>query len=327
MEQIVVYKKNGTSFNLMRKDPVCTVTTAVQNLSYMSDDYVQLTITSTEELDFSYGDKIIIYGREYWLRSEVSVERTGEDLFVYDAQFMGVLYELLKTQYRNTDVNGYAPSSAFDLTGTLLDFIRLIPFNTDRDFAGLWTFDEESCPETEALTLSFSKENCLAVLQRVVNEFEQEFVIEQKNGIRIIKIGKFGQVINPPSGNAFFEYGKGKGLYSLKLQKVDDKSMITRLWAEGGTNNIKSDYRGFSQRLQLPLSKIGSEDRRYVEDTDLKQQLGDSIEDTEFFDDIFPKRTGTVTGIDSDILSFFDTTMDFDLNEKDSEGNTKWLID
>lgn len=166
--------------------------------------------------------------------------------------------------------------------------------------------------------------------------------------MRTIHIGKFGTKVVPPSGADYFEWGKGGGLYTLKDQKVDDKAIITRLWVEGGTTNIRSDYRDYSERLQLPFPKrmnknehtladgtvipansemIGIDDdtKRYIEDAELAHEIG-SEEDSEQYDDIFPKRTGKVTAIvEDDINSFIDDTMDFDLNEKDDQG-TKYLI-
>lgn len=57
----------------------------------------------------------------------------------------------------------------------------------------------------------------------------------------------------------------------------------------------------------------------------MRDALG-SDEDAVTYDNIFPKRTGTVTAlVADDINSFIDDTMDFDLNEKDDKG-TKYLI-
>lgn len=70
---------------------------------------------------------------------------------------------------------------------------------------------------------------------------------------------------------------------------------------------------------------IDDDTKRYIEDAELAQEIG-SEEDSEQYDDIFPKRTGKVTAIvEDDINSFVDDTMDFDLNEKDENG-TKYLI-
>ncbi len=347
MGQITLIKRNGSKVNLFSKEPFCTVSSAVQNATLMGDDNVQLGIKSTQFLEFAKGDKILVGGEEYSIRTKVTREILSENMYSYDAIFYGVMYELMKSQYRNCDANGKSTKSTFDLTYTLREFMHVVIYNVSRDYPGIWRFDADSCPDTDPVTLQFSKQNCLQVVQTVCKEYKYEFRIDQKDGVRILRVGKFGSKITPPAGNDFFEWGKGNGLYKLKEQKVDDKSIITRLWVEGGTQNIRSDYRDYSERLQLPYPKrlnqrehtlsdgtvipakseyigIDDDEKRYLEDPDLRNEIG-SDEDTEYYDDIYPKRTGSVTALGGDIYSFVDNTMDFDLNEKDSSG-TKYLI-
>lgn len=350
MGEIEVIKRKGGTIQLFSRDPFCTIKSATQNISLMGDDNIQLSIISTELLDFEKGDKIIVGGEEYTIRTRVAREMKTDRYYQYDAVFYGVMYELMKAQYRNTDESGKSTSMTFDLTYSIRDFVKVIIYNMNRDYPGLWAFDEANCPDTEPRTISFSKQNCLQVLQSLCsdNNFKLEFRITQNNGVRTIHIGKFGTKVVPPNGSDYFEWGKGGGLFTLKDQKVDDKAIITRLWVEGGTTNIRSDYRDYSERLQLPYPKrmnknehtladgtvipansemIGIDDdtKRYIEDAELAQEIG-SEEDSEQYDDIFPKRTGKVTAIvEDDINSFVDDTMDFDLNEKDENG-TKYLI-
>lgn len=345
MGQITIIKRDGTQINLFRTEPFCTVSQAVQNFTLMGDDNVQLAIQSAEIMDFSIGDKILIGGDEYSIRTNANREIIGENRFTYEVTFYGVMYDLMKTMYRDTDINGKSSKSTFDLTYSLSDLVKVIIYNLNRDYPGIWSFDAANCPVTDPKTFSFSKQNCLQVLQNICNAYGYEFRIDLVGGVRTIKIGKFGSVVTPPAGNTFFEWGKGAGLYKLKEQKVDDKSIITRLWVEGGTENIKSGYRNYSDRLQLPMRRLNNhahtlsngtvipaqseyigitdDEKRYIEDEDLKNKLG-SIEDVEQYD-IHPARTGEVTALGDTIYSFVDSTMDFDLNEKDTNG-TKWLI-
>ena len=350
MGEIEVIKRKGGTIQLFSRDPFCTVKSATQNISLMGDDNIQMSIISTELLDFEKGDKIIVCGEEYTIRTRATREMKTDRYYQYDAVFYGVMYELMKTQYRNTEESGKSTSMTFDLTYSIRDFVKVIIYNMNRDYPGLWAFDEANCPDTEPRTISFSKQNCLQVLQSLCsdNNFKLEFRITQNNGVRTIHIGKFGTKVVPPNGSDYFEWGKGGGLFTLKDQKVDDKAIITRLWVEGGTTNIRSDYRNYSERLQLPYPKrmnknehtladgtvipansemigIDDDNKRYIEDAELAQEIG-SEEDGAQYDDIYPKRTGVVTAImEDDINSFVDDTMDFDLNEKDDNG-TKYLI-
>ena len=317
----------------------------------MGDDYISLKIVSANWLSFSKGDKITVGGKEYSIRATTTREVVSEGYYNYEPVFYGVMYDLMKTIYRNCDKYGKSDKSTFDLTYTIKEFVQVLIYNMERDYPGLWKFDVDNCPDTEAKTIQFSGVNCLQALQTLCNseQFNLEFQITQDKGVRTIHIGKFGKRINPPSGADFFEWGKGNGLYNLKEQKIDDKAIITRLWAEGGTTNIRSNYRDYSERLQLPypqrknqyehtlsdgtVVKVGTETigiaddaKRYIEDAELRDKIG-SEEDVKTYDNIYPTRTGTVTAVVADdICAFIDDTMDFDLNKKDDKG-TVYLVD
>lgn len=346
-----IIKRNGETIQLNTNEPFCFVKEATLTSSLMGDDYISLKIVSSEWLSFAKGDKIIVGGNEYSIRATTTREIVSEGYYNYEPVFYGVMYDLMKTIYRNCDKYGKSDKSTFDLTYTIKEFVQVLIYNLERDYPGVWKFDDDNCPETEAKTIQFSGVNCLQALQTLCNseQFNLEFQITQDNGIRTIHIGKFGKRINPPSGADFFEWGKGNGLYNLKEQKIDDKAIITRLWAEGGTTNIRSNYRDYSERLQLPypqrknqyehtlsdgtVVKVGTETigiaddaKRYIEDAELRDKIG-SEEDVKTYDNIYPTRTGTVTAVVADdICAFIDDTMDFDLNKKDDKG-TVYLVD
>lgn len=346
-----ITKRNGETIQLNTNEPFCFVKEATLTSSLMGDDYISLKIVSANWLSFAKGDKITIGGKEYSIRATTAREVVSEGYYNYEPVFYGVMYDLMKTIYRNCDKYGKSDKSTFDLTYTIKEFVQVLIYNMERDYPGLWKFDVDNCPDTEAKTIQFSGVNCLQALQTLCNseQFNLEFQITQDKGVRTIHIGKFGKRINPPSGADFFEWGKGNGLYNLKEQKIDDKAIITRLWAEGGTTNIRSNYREYSERLQLPypqrknqyehtlsdgtIVKVGTETigiaddaKRYIEDAELRDKIG-SEEDVKTYDNIYPTRTGTVTAVVADdICAFIDDTMDFDLNKKDDKG-TVYLVD
>lgn len=346
-----IIKRNGKVINLNTKEPFCIVKSATQNSSLMGDDYITLQIVSSEWLSFEKGDKIIVDGFDYTIRTTTKREIQADNYYIFEPVFYGPMYDLMKTIYRNCDKDGKSDRNTFDLTYTIKEFVQVIINNLNRDYPGLWAFDENNCPETEAKTIQFSGANCLQALQSLCSKdnFNLEFLISQENGVRTIHIGKFGQRVNPPGGADYFEWGKGNGLYKLTEQKIDDKAIITRLWVEGGTSNIRTNYRDYSERLQLPYPRrynrnkhtlfdgsviepnteiigISDDSKRYIEDEALRDKIG-SEEDVKTYDEIYPTRTGHVTAlVEGDIYSFIDDTMDFDLCEKDANG-TKYLVD
>ena len=350
MEQIEIIKRDGTVIKCFSPEPFCTPTQAVQETSLMSDDTVKITLRTTQPYQFGRGDKVVINGYTYKIRTTPERQLQTEEDYIHTLTFYGVMYDLMKCQYRNCDANGNSTKAIFDLTYSIKDFVRVAIYNLNRDNPGEWAFDEQNCPDTEPITVSFSKSNVLQVIQDLCSKdkFNLEFRITTANGVNTIHIGQFGEVVTPPSGADYFEYGKGNGLWQLKEKKVDDKAIITRLWAEGGTQNIKNKYRDYSDRLQLPYPQrvnrnrhvlkdgtvieagtqtigVADDSKRYLEDVAMSQVIGVE-EDTQTFDDVYPKRTGTVTALGGSVLEFVDNTMDFDLIEKDSEG-TRYLID
>jgi hypothetical protein len=360
MEQIIIKKLNGEEIKLFSTEPVSFVTQATQDHTLMSTDTVKVLFKSTQSVSIQIGDKIQIVNDTYTIRTANTKEILDEELFSYELTFYGSIYDLLKSQYRDTNASGVSYNSSFDLTYSLKDFIKVVIYNLNRDYPGKWQFDETNCPNTDTILMSFSKQNCLNALQTICKEFKYDFYITQSNDIRTIHIGSTNKIITPPGGKTHFEWGKGNGLYRLKEKNVDDKSVISRLWVEGGTQNIKSNYRNYSQRLQLPLARlnkkshtlydgtvipafsetigISSEAMRFIEDSALSAKLGGVVEDTEHYDHIYPQRTGEVTAkptategedgeiIPSNPLSFIDAEM-FDLTAKDGGENTLYLID
>jgi len=350
MEQITIIKRDGTTIEAFSKEPFSTASSLSQSKALMSDDTVKLTLRTAQPYSFGKGDKIMVDGEEYKIRTQPERELQSDDDYIHNLTFYGVMYDLMKCQFRNCDAYGNSTKAIFDLTYSLLDFAKVIIYNMNRDNPGEWLLNENNVPDKEPITISFSKNNCLQVLQDLCSEdkFDTEFRITQSNGVKTIHIGQFGSVVTPPSGSSYFEWGKGNGLFQLTEKKVDDKAIITRLWAEGGTKNIKSGYRDYSDRLQFPYPQrvnarahtlsdgtviaagsqtigISNDAQRYMEDTVMSAAMGVE-EDTQTYDDIYPQRTGVVSALGASVYEFVDSSMDFDLNETDESGNTKYLI-
>lgn len=267
MDLMVVYSRNNeVKYELPSYEPLLTIESAKAQRQLMSNDYVQIQVKGSTTLDLEIGDWIEVKGAKYSIRTISDVSRTGEDTFVYNITFYGVMYELMRYKYRNTSINGRSSQNTFDLTFTLKEFLRLIVYNVMR-VEGIseeninnspWVFDENNCPETNPITMSFDQQNCLSALQNITKEFDVEFRIIQefneatKKWKNTIKVGKFGDVINATP----FSYGMGNGLYQLQENKVDDSMITNRLYVEGGMENILSGYRGYSTRIQLPRKDV-----------------------------------------------------------------------
>lgn len=310
MEQIIVRHPDGTTALLTSRARKSGVTKAEQSITLLGADTVAITVKSATPLTFHLGDQIDVYGKTYTLNQLPGIKKTGNRNFEYTLTFEGVQYELIDVQFLLPD------DTVLDsFTGDLEDFLGILIGNLTRVYPGKWVLGVYPA-NTEYKTLTYTEKNCLEVLQDLCEQYSTEFEITQANGARTLNIKTAG--VNFPYT---FRYGRTGGLYELTRQNINSKNVVTRLYVYGGSSNLGDKYR--YTRLCLPGK---AKNASYIEDAAAIAAYG-LKENTKIFDDIRPERYGEVTAAGSAYYAFKDATMNFDLNEKDSAGNTKWLID
>lgn len=310
MEQIIVRHPDGTTALLTSRARKSGVTKAEQSITLLGADTVAITVKSATPLTFHLGDQIDVYGKTYTLNQLPGIKKTGNRNFEYTLTFEGVQYELIDVQFLLPD------DTVLDsFTGDLEDFLGILIGNLTRVYPGKWVLGVYPA-NTEYKTLTYTEKNCLEVLQDLCEQYSTEFEITQANGVRTLNIKTAG--VNFPYT---FRYGRTGGLYELTRQNINSKNVVTRLYVYGGNSNLGNKYR--YSRLCLPGK---AKNASYIENAAAIAAYG-LKENTKIFDDIRPERYGEVTAAGSAYYAFKDATMNFDLNEKDSAGNTKWLID
>ena len=310
MEQIIVRHPDGTTALLTSRARKSGVTKAEQSITLLGADTVAITVKSATPLTFHLGDQIDVYGKTYTLNQLPGIKKTGNRNFEYTLTFEGVQYELIDVQFLLPD------DTVLDsFTGDLEDFLGILIGNLTRVYPGKWVLGVYPA-NTEYKTLTYTEKNCLEVLQDLCEQYSTEFEITQANGVRTLNIKTAG--VNFPYT---FRYGRTGGLYELTRQNINSKNVVTRLYVYGGSSNLGDKFR--YTRLCLPGK---AKNASYIEDAAAIAAYG-LKENTKIFDDIRPERYGEVTAAGSAYYAFKDATMNFDLNEKDSAGNTKWLID
>ena len=310
MEQIIVRHPDGTTALLTSRARKSGVTKAEQSITLLGADTVAITVKSATPLTFHLGDQIDVYGKTYTLNQLPGIKKTGNRNFEYTLTFEGVQYELIDVQFLLPD------DTVLDsFTGDLEDFLGILIGNLTRVYPGKWVLGVYPA-NTEYKTLTYTEKNCLEVLQDLCEQYSTEFEITQANGVRTLNIKTAG--VNFPYT---FRYGRTGGLYELTRQNINSKNVVIRLYVYGGSSNLGDKYR--YTRLCLPGK---AKNASYIEDAAAIAAYG-LKENTKIFDDIRPERYGEVTAAGSAYYAFKDATMNFDLNEKDSAGNTKWLID
>ncbi|MCM1168783.1 MAG: hypothetical protein NC324_02490 [Bacteroides sp.] len=321
-QNLILTHPDGSQEPLENRGAGIKITSGKQNMALNADDTLNITVEAYEPHKYYIGDMIRVFGRDYKLNRLPKVTRNGARAFVYELEFEGIQYDLLRATYDltiDTTNNTLQDVSGDSLTGDLGIFMRVLIANANRVFPGKWKLGE--CPETEAdKTLTFGEsDNCLSALQTLCSEtnFNKEFEIVAVNGVYTINIEERAGSILPYQ----FMYGKGKGLYEIVRENVSSANIITRLKVYGSTENITHKYR--ADRLCLPGKTKG---QSFIEKADAITKYG-VFEARKNFDDIKPTYTGTVSSVVSgSVTKFVDGGFPFDLNEKDADGNTKYLV-
>lgn len=299
-------------------------------------DIIKSSFNSHIFLDIGIGDFIVYDDVIYYVNNLPNIKKNSSNSFDYNVTFESESYELLKTQFLDTDGN-----SDFHLMGDLETFIDLIITNMDREHTG-WVKGTCDQTNTDYKLLSFSKANCMQVLQKLCNEFEGEFYFEFSfdfvEGARLPYISADSAVVGyKPAASAEHVYRPAEasitnytkdicftdkagrtdleltflykqGLRNIHRTTLSEKNIVTRIYAFGARKNLASDYRSHSLRL-----KFVAAGESYLESNVDKYGI---IEHTEIFEDIYPHRIGTISWVDGeDVTKFKDNDMPFDLND------------
>lgn len=268
----------------------------------MNEDKVTSQFFHPSKLPIELGDYIEVAGKNYYLNKLPSVEKVKNGTFKYSVAFESVLYDMYNKMLISID-----GLSDFAYTGNASEMVALIVSNMNEITSG-WVVG--TIDSSERKTTTFTNETCRTALTKVYQLFNMEFEIVGKTINMIDAIG---------NATAYtFEYGRDNGLYSIEQRPVESKRVYTKVYGFGGEKNIPHDYRDRQKKLVF--------EERYLErNTSLY-----GIREGHFTDDdIYPKRTGTLTAInvvigesgwDSNNSYVEDSSMDFDLNEYLMEG-------
>lgn len=310
MNNITLYRNNSPLFNLVERGKR-SVESASINRALLSDDSLTIRMKSNSKLDILINDYFAVFGSIYKINSLPAVNKINDSEYEYDITAQGLMWELKNCKYFNADLNGQKFNLEFPLIGTIETFLLCLKANMQRQSLS-WDIGNFTNEETK--TITFGDDSCLSALQKICDEFKTDFWIKIEGEKLVIHTGDFGR-----KTPFTFEYGKNKGLYGLNRSNVDDNDIINRLYVLGGTENIPNGYRNFSTNLLIPTND-------FIEDQQAIAKMG-LREGSITFEEIYPKRTGKITALGNTKFKFIDNTMDFDLNEKESDGvTTKYLI-
>lgn len=281
MHTIDIYRGSDLFVTIKPED------SSVQVKRIMGDNQLQIQFKDSRNILFQINDYCTVFGDRYKLNALPTDRKVTKVLYEYNLVMQAEGFDLSKVQFLMLG------QSDFSLMGKIDDFLSLIVDNANRVFSG-WSKGQTIPAGFKNMT--FQAENCYSALARIAQEFETEFWIAGKT-VHLTKI-------QTDTGHTFRQ-GKDKGLYEITRTSSDNSTVITRLYALGSEKNIPASYG--SRRLKM----AGGVD--YVEDNVAKYGV---IEYSQIFEDIYPHRTGKVTGINAvDPQEFTDASMDFNVND------------
>ena len=241
--------------------------------------YATCTTEVNEKLSIDRFDKIFLNFRgpsadTFYLDKAPEVRKLSTNKYVYNLRFE---HESLQIKNVAFLLNGEADFYWF---ANLDEIIDKIVENTGRVFSAN-LYQKGSVVSTVRRNHKFAGENCLQVLQRIAAEYELEWGYEEQtlNGFYYINVAPRIEREWPFT----LEYGKGKGLYEITRDAINTEELYTAVYAFGSNKNLKPSYG--KMRLECPGNPITA-----------NTNIFGTIEHVKIFEDVFPNRTGAVSG-------------------------------
>ncbi len=250
-------------------------------------DLISCNFTLPELIEIKKDDYTIWRGKKFYAKEVIPVHRKKTNEFDYNFKLYDFYFFLGDALHRfNEELDFY-------FFGDLEDQARLLVASFNK--IGRNALELGNFPTTEPKNLKFSNTDCESVLHQLCKEWGVEF---QFTGNTLSFAEKVGNATD-----LTFEFKDG--IRGIERKKVNDASLITRLYAFGSEKNIPPKYGTKRLRiapLERNISKYGV------------------IEAVKNFDDVYPHRTGTISSIGDDICKFSDSGLDFDVKKQAIEG-------
>lgn len=279
---------------------------AVYHKELMTEEYVLLTFETAQLVRFAKGDFINTEFGRFWLvnpsRPKYNVNNTGNGAYQYEQKFHAIWERWKNYKFFYSRQRGFEKS--WSLTGFASQFLDIVVDNLADAGFGEYTYVIDSSL-TEAKPITFDGADILSALKQIAETYETEWWLEGT----VIHLSKC-------------EYGTavplaiGAGLQTIEQSQSKD-IYITRLYAFGAARNLPKNYRQ-SEDESAVIEGVVEKRLKLPEGTDhidAWENLAaeDIVEGVAVFDEIYPRRTGTIESI---------TTKQYNDEEVDEQGET-----
>lgn len=309
--ELNIYDQSGTL-----RVAVCPDDNSKQQKTVMGDNVLNVAFTLPRPVDFDVNDYVDFCGERYTLLSKPLPRQVCTIEYEYSLNFYGVENELGKALCFLQD--GESLDSDFSLTDSPAAHLQLVVDNINR-IKGSNDWKIGSVISGDYKTITYEGIDCLTALNLIAETFETEWWISGTT-IYLSKCehGELLELGYDPTGENI------GGLISFNKREEENQKFFTRLYAKGSTRNIdRSVYGSDNLRLPSPL--------KYLENN---TQYG-IIEREVIFDDVYPKRIGTISSIrsvereteDGKIMVYYfkDSGLTFNPNDYEIAGLVKMV--
>lgn len=202
----------------------------------MGDNYINCTLLTKDVLNISVFDYIESEGEKYTLYDDLDLTHS-DGIRSYPVNFYGEYYKL------NFVPVEHEGATAFDYFGDSHLVANLI-ISSLKKF-GYNEFSLGIIEDSESVSIRFENEHCLQGLTAFCEATKMEWEFSGT----VLNIRKRVGV----DTSYTFEYGKGKGAYSVSRQKISNSDVYTQIIVKGGTDNIPKEYDSADNPKRLNL--------------------------------------------------------------------------
>ena len=272
---LTIYDKAGN-----RRTELYANDSSTQTKEIGGDNVLTLSFTLYEHIELDVDDYTDYEGERYWLTERYRPKQKSTKEWSYDLTLYGI-ESLIRNILVIKRVDG-EDDPVFTLTAPPREHVAMIVNCMNDGMGNITDWKAGQVDGTENITIDYQGKYCDEALKEVAEKVGAEWWVEGQT-VNICRC-EHGEPIT---------LGYNNGLLSIDPGKADNVKFYTRLWPVGSSRNIDAATYGHS-RLQLPGGK------RYVEVNADKYGRVDHYE-ADAFADIYPRRTGTVSSVRSEV--------------------------
>lgn len=305
---ITIYDKAGNPKVELSPNDSSTQVSEIQG-----DSVLTLSFAHYEHIDLDVDDYADFEGERYWLTEKYRPKQKSTKEWGYDIKLYGVESMIKRLLVIKTVDNEDEP--VFTLTAPPREHVAMIVRCMNDGMGTITDWKVGQVDGTENIVIDYFGKYCDQALKEIAEKVGAEWWAEGQT-VNICKCEHGEPVV----------MGYDKGLTGIEPTTADNVDFYTRLYPVGSSRNIDREKYGYP-RLQLPGG------RKYVEMNADKYGRVDHYE-ANAFADIYPRRTGVVSSVRSEVKTgedgnpftiyyFRDDSLPFDPNDYEIGGLVK----